>query len=65
MAQRTENFPKTSFNFKIFSHGKFVSPNHILQTFLAAENFPDWKWAFRTLEKITILVLNYLSDFSG
>jgi hypothetical protein len=52
---RTENFPKISllkienlniFNFtKIFSDGKFVLANHILQIFLSAENFPEWKWA--------------------
>jgi hypothetical protein len=32
------------FFFKLFS--KFVSANHILQNFLSAENFPEWKWAF-------------------
>jgi hypothetical protein len=31
---------------KFFSHGKFVSANHILQNFLSAENFPERKWAF-------------------
>ena len=35
------------FNFKIFSDGKFVSANDILQNFLSAENFPEWKWAFK------------------
>jgi hypothetical protein len=24
-----------------------VSANHILQNFLSAENFPEWKWAFQ------------------
>ena len=28
----------------IFSDGKFVSANHILQNFVSAENFPEWKW---------------------
>ena len=28
---------------KFFSDGKFVSANHILQNFLSAENFPEWK----------------------
>jgi hypothetical protein len=32
------------FNFKIFSDGKFVSANHILQNFPSAENFPECKW---------------------
>jgi hypothetical protein len=56
---RTENFPKISllkienlkiFNFtKKFSDGKFVLANHILQIFLSAENFPEWKWALLLL----------------
>jgi hypothetical protein len=29
---------------KFFSDGKFVSANHILQNFLSAKNFPEWKW---------------------
>jgi hypothetical protein len=48
---RTENFPKISLlkveNFQLqnfFSDGKFVSANQILQNFLSAENFPEWKW---------------------
>jgi hypothetical protein len=28
---------------KFFSDGKFVSANHLLQNFLSAENFPEWK----------------------
>ena len=46
---RTENFPKISLlkvensTSKFFSDGKFVSANHILQIFLSAENFPEWK----------------------
>jgi hypothetical protein len=44
---RTENFPKISLSSKFFSDGKFVSANHILQNFLSAENFPEWKWTFR------------------
>jgi hypothetical protein len=54
----TENFPKISLlkveNFstsKFFSDGKFVSANHILQNFLSAENFPEWKWAFKTVNE--------------
>jgi hypothetical protein len=35
---RTENFPKISF---------VSAANHILQNFLSAENFPEWKWALR------------------
>jgi hypothetical protein len=31
---------------KFFSDDKFVSTDHILQKFLSAENFPEWKWAF-------------------
>jgi hypothetical protein len=31
---------------KFFSDGKFVSANHILQNFLSAENFPEWKFFF-------------------
>jgi hypothetical protein len=41
---RTEMFPKIpllKINFNIFSDGKFVSANHILQIFLSVENFPD------------------------
>jgi hypothetical protein len=45
----TEKFPKISVlkveNFQLqifFSHGKFVSVNHILQIFLSAENFLNW-----------------------
>jgi hypothetical protein len=34
------------FNFNIFSDGKFVSANHILQNFLSTEYFPECKWAF-------------------
>jgi tRNA A37 threonylcarbamoyltransferase TsaD len=29
----------------LFSDGKFVSANHILQNFLSAEKFPEWKCA--------------------
>jgi MarR-like DNA-binding transcriptional regulator SgrR of sgrS sRNA len=29
----------------LFSDGKFVSANQIVQNFLSAENFPEWKWA--------------------
>jgi hypothetical protein len=57
---RTENFPKISLfkswkfsTSKFFSHGKFVSANHILQIFLSAENFPEWKWAFTARDGIT------------
>ena len=32
---------------KFFSDGKFISANYILQYFLSAENFPEWKWALR------------------
>jgi hypothetical protein len=51
----TENFPKISLlkveNFQLFSDGKFVSANHILQIFLSAENFPVWKWTFSSIEQ--------------
>jgi hypothetical protein len=32
-------------NSEFFSEGNFVLANHILQNFLSAENFPEWKWA--------------------
>ena len=49
---RTENFPKISLlkiivKISLFSDVKFMSANHISQNFLSAENFPEWKWAFR------------------
>jgi hypothetical protein len=47
--QFSENIIVKSWKFstsKIFSDGKFVSANHILQNFLSAENFPERKWAF-------------------
>jgi hypothetical protein len=42
----SENIIVKSWKFstsEIFSHRKFVSANHILQNFLSAENFPEWK----------------------
>jgi hypothetical protein len=48
----SENIIVKSWKFsteKLFSDGKFVSANHILQNVLSAENFPEWKWALRDL----------------
>jgi hypothetical protein len=47
------------FNFKILSD----TANHILQFFLSAENFLEWKWTF-TLEKqeMPVLKINALID---
>jgi hypothetical protein len=43
----TENFPKISLlKVENFQDGKFVSANQIVQNFLSAENFPEWKWVF-------------------
>jgi hypothetical protein len=46
---QAENFPKIPLlkveNFQLFSDGRFVSANYILQNVLSAENFPEWKWA--------------------
>ena len=43
---RTENFPKISLfkTSKFFRRKICVGQNHILQNFLSAENFPEWKW---------------------
>jgi hypothetical protein len=39
----------------IISTSKFVSAaNHILQNFLSAENFPEWKWFVVLLCKIYV-----------
>jgi hypothetical protein len=40
---KVENFQLQIF----FPDGKFMSANHILQIFLSAENFPEWKWEHR------------------
>ena len=45
----SENIIVKSWKFstsKFFSDWKFVSANHILQIFLFAENFLEWKWTF-------------------
>jgi hypothetical protein len=47
----SENIIVKSWKFstsKFFSDGKFVSANHILQNFLSAENFLEWKWTFKS-----------------
>jgi hypothetical protein len=41
---KVENFQLQNF---FPTDRKFVSANHILQNFLSAENFPEWKWAFK------------------
>ena len=46
----SENIIVKSWKFstsKYFSDVKFVSANQILQNFLSAEHFPEWKWALR------------------
>jgi hypothetical protein len=46
----SENIIVKSWKFstsKYFSDEKFVSANHILQNFIFAENFPEWKTGFR------------------
>jgi hypothetical protein len=48
----SENIIVKSWKFSlqnIFSDKKFVSANHILQIFLSAENFLEWKWALITV----------------
>jgi hypothetical protein len=40
---KVENFQLQNF----FPTEKFVLANHILQNFLSAEKFPEWKWDFK------------------
>jgi hypothetical protein len=58
----TENFPKISLlkveNFRLQNFSptaKFVSANHILQNYLSAGNFSEWKWTLTLLNKTKLL----------
>ena len=35
-----------------------MSANHILQNFLPAENFPEWKWAFKGIQQYIFLLFH-------
>jgi hypothetical protein len=47
---KVENFQLQNF----FPTEKFVSANHILQNFLSAENFPEWKSALRWFRSFSL-----------